>query len=290
MKPLPECASCLLEWVYDRAKANLTQDERFDLARDILLVMGREFLSSSNLGLISNRITDKVSGAVSKASSHYHQFKRDSNRVAKQMLPDALRYVRQGKTRSERFERAVALATVGNVAPIRRPSQAFTFQDAADLMTGTPPPLSIEEGLFNIIKGSSRILYLTDNAGEIGFDSLLISEIKDTGAHVSLVVKDPSFFEDATLDDVHFFSLDNMVDDLFIINGFFVPSQCNGQLAEELTKSDLVIAKGTGNYEGCGGELSGKPCIHLLKVKCRPIANQLQAESGDFVAKYNAPR
>lgn len=284
MQPAPECASCLLKWVYDRAKVTLVPEERFGLIRDISQVLARDFRSSFNLGIISNRITQQVSEVVSKASSHYNDFKQDSNTIVKQMLPQALHYIHQGLSESQRLERAISLATVSNVAPIGKPSAAFTFQDAYSLIEGKHPPLTIMKEALPLVQKASRILYLADNSGEIGFDSLLISELTEMGARVCLAVKSPSFFEDATLEDAHFFSLNDIADNLFTVNGFFVANECDEQLVEEFQKCELVIAKGTGNYESSAGELDGKPCIHMLKIKCRPIANQIKEKSGMFVA------
>jgi uncharacterized protein with ATP-grasp and redox domains len=40
---------------------------------------------------------------------------------------------------------------------------------------------------------------MADNAGEIGFDSLLIAKLKEMGPKVTLIVKEDPFFEDATM-------------------------------------------------------------------------------------------
>ncbi len=47
--------------------------------------------------------------------------------------------------------------------------------------------------LLEVIKASNHVLYVTDNAGEIGFDSLVIQQIKELGPQVTLVVKEKTF-------------------------------------------------------------------------------------------------
>jgi len=49
----------------------------------------------------------------------------------------------------------------------------------------------------------------------------------------------------------------------------------NGGLFE---KSDLVIAKGTGNYEALEDQGHGKATLYMLKVKCHPIASKTESE------------
>lgn len=50
-------------------------------------------------------------------------------------------------------------------------------------------------------------------------------------------------------------------------------------------ESDLLIAKGTGNYEALKGEVEGKPIIYMLKIKCKPIALNIGVNIGSFVVK-----
>ena len=57
------------------------------------------------------------------------------------------------------------------------------------------------DDVYGAVKAAKHILYMTDNAGEIGFDSLVLSQLKAMGKHVTLLVKTNAFFEDATMSD-----------------------------------------------------------------------------------------
>jgi uncharacterized protein with ATP-grasp and redox domains len=76
-----------------------------------------------------------------------------------------------------------------------------------------------------------------------------------------------------------------LVDHLVTVNGFFVPKEIPPALKDLFTKSDLIISKGTGNYEALKCELKGKTVIYMLKVKCRPIAAEIGVDMGSFVVK-----
>lgn len=165
------------------------------------------------------------------------------------------------------------------------PGEAFRFREATRILKGKNRlPLLIGD-VFGTAQRATRILYLTDNAGEIGFDSLLIATLREMGATVNLVVKEDPFFEDATMKDALFFSMDQLVDNIFTVNGFFIPGKSTRRLSDIFKKSDLVIAKGTGIYEALKGELRGKKVIYLLKVKCKPISTDIGAPVGTFVVK-----
>jgi hypothetical protein len=202
-----------------------------------------------------------------------------------QLLPSAKKYIEKGPTPQERFKRACRLASASNVAPMAVPGEAFRFREATRILKKKNPlPLLIGD-VFGTARRATRILYLTDNAGEIGFDSLLITTLREMGATVNLVIKKGPFFEDATIKDALFFSMDKLVDNMFTVNGFFIPGRSTSLLSDTFKKSDLVIAKGTGNYEALKGELRGKKVIYLLKVKCKPISTDIGAPMGTFVVK-----
>jgi uncharacterized protein with ATP-grasp and redox domains len=165
------------------------------------------------------------------------------------------------------------------------PDEAFRFQEATDILKGNNPSPRLIGDVYGTAQRATRILYLADNAGEIGFDSLLIARLRKMGATVNLVVKEDPFFEDATMKDALFFSMDKLVDNIFTLNGFFIPGRTKSRLSDIFKKSDLVIAKGTGNYEALKGQLRGKKTIFLLKVKCKPIATDIGAPMGTFVVK-----
>ena len=60
----------------------------------------------------------------------------------------------------------------------------------------------------------SRVVYLSDNCGEIVLDRLLIEYLKGQGSHVTLAVKEAPILNDATLQDARDLGLDTIADQL----------------------------------------------------------------------------
>jgi uncharacterized protein with ATP-grasp and redox domains len=282
-----ECAPCILKWVYERAGILATERGRFQLVRRISKILAREFDSEINVGALSNRITDSISEYLSNSTSYYRDIKRRNNQLVHQLLPSAKKYIEKGRTPQERFKKACRLASASNVAPMTVPGEAFRFQEATRILKGKNPLPALIGDVFGAAQKATRILYLTDNAGEIGFDSLLIATLREMGATVNLVVKQDPFFEDATMKDALFFSMDKFVDHIFTVNGFFIPGRSSSKLSDAFKKSDLVIAKGTGNYEALKDQGHGKPTFYMLKVKCHPIARKTGAKIGSFIVKID---
>lgn len=285
MKPDLECGPCLLKWVYERAGILAGEEKRFELIRNILTVLSREFQSTVNVGWLSNRIINSIGEFVFDSANYYEGVKLQSNKVAKELLSSARNFIEKGQTDQGRLERACGLSASANVAPIGLPSEGFKFQEALNMMVRKNPLPPLTGNVFEAAQGASHILYITDNAGEIGFDSLLISKLKEMGLKVTLVVKENPFFEDATAKDVSFFRLDQLVDSILTVNGFFIPNEAPPPVFDSFKRSDLVIAKGTGNYEALKGEVEGKAAIYMLKVKCRPIVANIGVSVGSFVVK-----
>jgi len=62
-------------------------------------------------------------------------------------------------------------------------------------------------------------------------------------------------------------------------------NKCSKRFLEKFEKSDVVIAKGQGNYETLFDEQ--RPIYFLFKVKCEPIAEHAGADVGSSIIYYN---
>ena len=287
MKPGLECASCTSKWVYERAGVLSDDEGRFSLSRRILKALSQEFYSNVNLGLMCNKIVESTGESLIHASRYYDPFKQESNQRARELLPSAKIFIDKGQTDQERLIRACCLASASNIAPIGGPSETFAFQEVIDILVRKNPLPIVMGDIFEAVKKAKQVLYITDNAGEIGFDSLLISKLREMGSKITLLVKEDPFFEDATTRDASFFYLDQEVDNLLTVKSLFVPTHCPSSLRDSLDKSDLVISKGTGNFEALKDELDGKKAIFMLKVKCGPIAADTGVDLGSFIVKLD---
>jgi hypothetical protein len=271
--------------VCERSGVLANEEGRLQLTKTLLEILSREFNSEINVGSLSNKLTDAIPDYLSQSSKYYQKLKRKNNQLAKKLLGSAKNYIKKGITPRQKFEKACHLASASNVAPMNVPSEAFAFQEVKSILRGRKPFPAMMSPLFQEARRASNVLYIADNAGEIGFDSLLMACLKEMGSKINLVVKEGPFFEDATMEDALFFHVDQWVDHIFTLNGFFVPKEIPPTLTDLYKKSDLIISKGTGNYEALKGEVEGKTTIYMLKVKCKPIAMEIGADVGSFVVK-----
>jgi damage-control phosphatase, subfamily I len=133
-----------------------------------------------------------------------------------------------------------------------------------------------------------RVVYITDNCGEIVLDRLLIRHLVDRGARVTVAVRDGPILNDATLDDARALGLDRLAECLTTTGGgseIGVPlDRIPSDLAEAIDHADLVIAKGMANYESLSESGDLPPVAFLLAAKCRPIAARLGVAVGEKAA------
>lgn len=286
MKPEAGCAICIFKWAYERAAVLADKEQRLQFIEGILRTLSHEFNWATNIALIGNRVIDSIYQLVRDSTTKYYEdLKLKNNEAARALLSGARYFVDGGRTEKEKFERACYLATASNVAPIGVLGQAFAFHEVSNIISGQSLLPILVGDVYEAAQKADSTLYITDNSGEVGFDAILIQKLKEIGSSVTLIVKEALFFEDATMDDACFFDLDKLADSISTVRGLFVPSQSSTRLAEVMKQTDLVIAKGTGAYEGVKDDDWRKPTIYMLKVKCKPVAMDTQQNVGSFVVK-----
>ncbi|WP_051184629.1 ARMT1-like domain-containing protein [Desulfatiglans anilini] len=289
MKPLADCALCTLEWIFGRTASSLDEPGRLELIQTLLGVFHQTFDARENLGFAARETLDAVTPQVVAAAGIYDKIKKESNEAVKALLPAARRFIAEGMTPKERFERACFLAATGNVSPLAAPSGGLTFTETEALMAGQTESPVLMGDVYEAARDRQRVLYLFDNAGEVGFDSLLIEQLEAMGAAVTLVLKEAPFFEDATRADAHFFGLENLSERMLSVKTLLVPGRSTPELERAITECDLILAKGTFNIEATYEEGMGKPVIYMLKIKCGPLSQKLGVPQGRFVVALSEP-
>jgi uncharacterized protein with ATP-grasp and redox domains len=134
----------------------------------------------------------------------------------------------------------------------------------------------------------SRVVYLSDNCGEIVFDRLLIEYLKTQGSHVTLAVKEAPILNDATLKDAQELGLDTLVDQITTNGGSAEIGICMENIPEDLrdaiAKCTIIIAKGMANFESLSELDNLPPVAYLMAAKCKPVADEVGVPVGSKIA------
>ncbi|MGD8506034.1 MAG: ARMT1-like domain-containing protein, partial [Candidatus Bathyarchaeota archaeon] len=139
-----------------------------------------------------------------------------------------------------------------------------------------------------LAKKAKQILYLTDNAGEIAFDTLLVQELKQLGPLVTVAVKDEPIGNDATMQDAEYVKMHETADDI-ITNGTdtvgIILEECSKRFLALYNSVDLVVAKGMGHAETFTELNLTRPHALLFRTKCSPVARFFGVGRNKNVAK-----
>ena len=134
----------------------------------------------------------------------------------------------------------------------------------------------------------SRVVYLSDNCGEIVFDYLLIKYLKTQGSYVTLAVKEVPILNDATLRDAYELGLDTLVDQLTTNGGGAEIGICMENIPDDLrdaiSKCTIIIAKGMANFESLSEMENLSPVAYLMAAKCKPVAEEAGVPVGSKIA------
>jgi uncharacterized protein with ATP-grasp and redox domains len=122
--------------------------------------------------------------------------------------------------------------------------------------------------------------------GEIVFDRLLLEKLEEYLVKVTVALKKKPILNDACLEDALEIGLDEVAD--LTTTGTdsvgVIYKDVSLEFLELFYHSDLIIAKGLGNYEGLTEmDLKNKPVFCLFNAKCPPIAREVGVEVGDSV-------
>jgi len=136
------------------------------------------------------------------------------------------------------------------------------------------------------LPSAREILYLADNAGECFFDSPLVTYLaKD--AEVTYVVKGSSAQNDITYDDLVYAGLANRMGKVLTTGDDAIGidlATASEELSLMLQSSDLIIAKGMGNYETLSELPFRNKVLYVLMAKCGPVASSLHAPINSYLA------
>ncbi len=138
-----------------------------------------------------------------------------------------------------------------------------------------------------IARRTARIVYFTDNCGEIVMDALLIRHLKELGSQVTLAVKGAPILNDATCEDARLLALERLVDRLTTTGSGDIGvtlEKAPADLVDALQEATLIIAKGMANYESLTEYADLPPIAYLMAVKCDTIAESVGVPKGSLVA------
>ena len=199
----------------------------------------------------------------------YRQEKQDSNAFVLARL-DAIRSLVESQP--DPVYAGLQFAVLGNYIDFSALQGEVSFQKLEDMLKlGTSLDLDKENyrQFCRDLEQGSSLLYLTDNAGEIGFDRICAEQIAKRYPHIAITfcVRGGPALNDATREDAAAVGIPFPVID----NGTCIPGTQLDLLGEDakhaLYSSHVILSKGQANVEtllGCGLNI-----YYAFLIKCQ---------------------
>lgn len=285
MRTSLECVPCFVRQAAEAVELAVSPGERRERLLRILL---REIAAADWSGSppVVGQVIHRIIRRELNDPDPYRSLKERLNRIAAALMQAAAVRIERLPRMEERWEAVIRLAAAGNLldagAKTRlAPEEMHGLLDRVWHM----PLVGDPDGLARRVEQAQRILYLTDNAGEIWFDRLLLEHLPKE--RVTVAVRGAPTLNDATIEDARACGLTQMV--RVIGNGSDAPGtvldDCSEEFRRELGKAELVISKGQGNFETLSEE-DGKIWF-LFTVKCEVVGRRVGAATGTLIC---APR
>ena len=206
----------------------------------------------------------------------YRREKEESNRFVLARLEDIRR---KAETAPDPVYAGLQLAVLGNYIDFSALQGEVSFEKLDDMLESALEmdlDRSVYAALCRDLEKGRRLLYLTDNAGEIGFDRVLAQQLSRAypQLEITFCVRGGPAQNDATREDAAAVGLEFPVID----NGNSVAGTELSLLGPEaraaMDAADVILSKGQGNAEtllGCGYNI-----YYAFLVKCARFMDRYQ--------------
>ena len=263
-----QCLLCHFRRNLEVARPLGTEEQAMAFAKDMM----RMYLAAPE-GVSSPWFNPQVSDLLTKyygvPEDRFAEEKRLSNEFVLQRM-DRIRELAQSA--ADPVYAGLQLAILGNYLDFSALQGQVSFEKLEEML-GKALSWDIDRDIYGDLcaqlEKGGKLLYLTDNAGEIGFDRIFAEEIarKYPRVDITFCVRGGIAMNDATRADAQAVGIPFRVID----NGNRVPGTQLDLLGEEakntLESADIILAKGMANVEtmrGCGYNI-----FYAFLVKCQ---------------------
>lgn len=269
MKLNSECMLCLLKRHIATAESVGTEDQVTAFARDLMTMManGPEEQSSP---WYTPEITRLFTAHFGLSDDRYTEEKESSNRFFLEREAQIRSLITEAE---DPLYAGLQCAILGNYIDFSALQGEVSFEKL-DQMLALARNFRVDEAVFADLRGDlekgAELLYLTDNAGEIGFDKLWLETIHRLypDLAITVCVRGGPTQNDATVEDAAIVGMPFPV----IGNGNRIPgtvlSEASRELKDAFARASLIIAKGQANVETLLDTGHGQNIYYAFLVKC----------------------
>ncbi len=273
MKVQVDCYQCLVRQIADVVKkADVSDDEK---KKAILKAM--KLVSESSPDETPPDIAERMYAYLHKLLNVDDAFKSDKkkmNRKALKIYPEAQNMIESSENP---VHMALKIAVAGNIidSSMKLEYEVEKLHEEAEKLEFVK---SDEREFREKLSKAESLLIISDNAGEIVFDKLLVETLKRfyPDVKITVAVRGKPIINDATFEDAKEVGMLTTADEV-ITTGYAYPGiplrDKDSKFVKTFLSSDVVLSKGQGNFES----LSEPPreVFYLFRAKCDVVCSYL---------------
>lgn len=279
MKLNPFCMCCAVNKQEEKIRKFPDMDKKTEYMKKVMAILSGSEEQDCSPSL-SVEIQKLYSEFWNCPMEDFTEIKREFNQLMLNMEASIEDKIRKA---DDPLEKALLYARIGNYIDFAAISNVDQSTVITLLDEKSSEALDEEEykNFLHDLSSARKLVYLTDNCGEIVLDKLAVQILKEQypDLDITVIVRGYPVVNDATMEDAEEIGLTNLVKVIgngSNIGGTWIPG-INSESRELLYQADVILAKGQGNFETLNDcDLN---VYYLFLCKCDLFQRRFHAEN-----------
>jgi len=283
----PNCYPCLFQQVLSLTElSQLSDAQKKSVFEKCMVYLLKAKDKNIAVQHVIRYATDTVMQELGQAHDYdpYRLIKTKSNQIAETFYSEFEAMIEQSQSP---LETAIKIAAAGNIIDFGAKNHAdINIEDELKTIDERGFGIYHYDTIAAQLTTANTLLYICDNAGEIVLDKILITQLKKQYPNLSITcaVRDKPIINDATMEDAQAIKLNEIAS--VISSGSIYPGtildETSSQFQSHFNQSDIIIAKGQGNFETLFNA-NKTNLFFILRIKCNMMATLSKTEKGNLV-------
>ena len=271
----PECISCMTKVHLEKCPKDIAEEKKVEYMQKVLKILAE---APAKYGApVIVRTIQQLQEEMLGIKQEYAEIKKRYNEVMMQYEDKAMEHMTKTE---DSIKMGIQYAMIGNYIDFG--ARITVTEEHLTELLNAPERFVVDEKQYQELRTdlgkAKKLVYLTDNCGEIVMDKLLIREIKNAypDLEITVMVRGYEVVNDATMEDAMQVGICDIA--TVMPNGSDIAGTWIEEISEEakkvLDEADVIISKGQGNFETL--RKCGRNIYYIFLCKCDLFANTFQ--------------
>lgn len=271
------CISCIISKQEKKIRPFSDEDKKSEYMHRVLEIVYKHGRSESSPWLAEQ--IDRLYEDFWGETEDYTQIKHKYNQLLLSKETEIEQRIRESEDPVKESIKYVCAANYIDFSAVEHVTEQ-TFEKLLEKAGSETVPQEEYQAFQKDLEKAKRVVYLTDNCGEIVLDKVFIRFLREVCPHlqITVIVRGKDVINDATMEDAREVGLTDLVPCVGNDNG--APGTVLKSFGEQTRRlvldADLVISKGQGNFESLFGE--GVNPYYMFLCKCELFVRRFGLE------------